>query len=227
MQSPRDPQGLSRIVFEESLDANLHQVAELAVRNIADADFAGITLMRHGKPTTAVFTDSASPEIDSAQYETGVGPCLDAFRTNRIYKIEDTRTETAWPTFAKAAADHGVLSTLSLPLVAGSGALGALNLYSKTRDSFDDDDGGDGMVFATQAATVLSNAQAFFATQELASNLETALTSRAVIEQAKGIIIGARGCSPDAAFNVLREQSQYENRKIRAVAEEIVRNAVT
>src|SRR4051794_4605580 len=110
MQSPHSPQGLSLIAFDESLDANLHQVAELAVHNIAGADFAGITLMRDGKPTTAVFTDSASPEIDSAQYETGVGPCLDAFRTNRIYTIEDTRTETAWPAFAKSAAEHGVLS---------------------------------------------------------------------------------------------------------------------
>src|SRR4051794_30028134 len=150
MQSPRSPDGLSLIVFEESLDANLLQVSQLAVRNITGADFAGITLMRHGKPTTAAFTDPASPKIDSAQYETGVGPCLDAFRTNRIYRIEDTRTETAWPEFAKSAADHGVLSTLSLPLVAGSAALGAMNLYSKTRDSFDDDDDGEGMVFAVQ-----------------------------------------------------------------------------
>src|SRR4051812_725039 len=52
-----DPQGLSRIVFEESLDTNLHQVAALAVRNVPGADFAGITLLRDGRPTTAVFTD--------------------------------------------------------------------------------------------------------------------------------------------------------------------------
>src|SRR5215207_851626 len=123
MQSPRALDGLSRIVFEESLDANLHQVAALAVRNIPGADFAGITLMRHVKPTTAVFTDSKSPEIDSAQYENGEGPCLDAFRSSRIFTIEDTRTVTPWPAFAKSAADHGVLSTLSLPLMAGSDAL--------------------------------------------------------------------------------------------------------
>src|SRR3954464_15441120 len=101
-------------MFEESLDGNLRQVAALAVRNVPGADFAGITLLRAGRPTTAVFTDPASPEIDAAQYETGEGPCLDAFRQNRMFSVEDTRTERRWPTFASVAAEHGVLSTLSL-----------------------------------------------------------------------------------------------------------------
>jgi len=222
MQSP-DPQGLSQIMFEESLDANLHQVAKLAVRNVEGADFAGITLIREGRPTTAVFTDPASPQIDATQYETGEGPCLDAFRENSIFSVEDTGRETRWPAFAKTAADHGVLSTLSLPLTAGPGALGALNLYSKTLKGFVDED--EAAMFAVQAAIVLSNAQAFWATQQLATDLEVALESRAVIEQAKGIIIGARRCSSDAAFDLLVQQSQHENRKLREVAAEIVRLA--
>jgi len=83
----------------------------------------------------------------------------------------------------------------------------------------------EAMVFGVQAAIVLSNAQAFWAAQQLASDLETALESRAVIEQAKGIIIGARRCSPDAAFDLLVKQSQFENRKLRDIASEIVHNA--
>src|SRR4051812_46225546 len=145
-----DPQGLSLIAFEESLDANLLQVAALAVRNVPGADFAGITLLRDGRPTTAVFTDSASPEIDAAQYETGEGPCLDAFRKNTIFYIEDTRTETRWPSFSKVAAEHGVLSTLSLPLTAGPGAIGALNMYSQAVKGFVDQD--EATVFGVQAA---------------------------------------------------------------------------
>jgi putative methionine-R-sulfoxide reductase with GAF domain len=210
-------------MFEESLDANLHQVAALAVRNVSGADFAGITLIRDGRPTTAVFTDEASPEIDASQYETGEGPCLDAFRRNTTYGVEDTRSDTRWPAFAKAAADHGVLSTLSLPLTAGPSAIGALNMYSKTAKGFVDED--EAAVFGVQAAIVLSNAQAYWAAQQLARDLEIALESRAEIEQAKGIIIAARRCSPDAAFDVLVKQSQHENRRLRYVAAEIVRNA--
>jgi small neutral amino acid transporter SnatA (MarC family) len=142
-----------------------------------------------------------------------------------IFKVEDTRTDTRWPAFTKTAADRGVLSTLSLPLTAGPGAIGALNMYSKTVNGFVDDD--EAAVFGVQAAIVLSNAQAFWAAQQLASDLEIALESRAVIEQAKGIIIGARRCSPDAAFDILVKQSQRENRKLREVAVEIVRDAAT
>src|SRR5947208_3598281 len=83
MDSP-EVHGLSQIMFEESLDTNLQQVAALAVRNVTGADFAGITLLRDGQPTTAVFTDPASPQIDAAQYEEGEGPCLDAFRQNTM-----------------------------------------------------------------------------------------------------------------------------------------------
>jgi len=172
-----------------------------------------------------VFTDPASPEIDSAQYETGEGPCLDAFRQNRIFSVEDTRTDPRWPTFAKAAAERGVLSTLSLPLTAGPGAIGALDMYSHAANGFANED--EAAVFGVQAAIVLSNAQAFWATQQLAADLEVALESRAVIEQAKGIIIGARRCSPDAAFDLLVKQSQFENRKLREIAREVVRNAAT
>jgi AmiR/NasT family two-component response regulator len=72
---------------------------------------------------------------------------------------------------------------------------------------------------------VLTNAQAFAAAQRLAQNLERAIDSRAVIEQAKGIIMSTRRCSPDAAFQLLRTQSQYENRKLRDVAQEVVQAA--
>jgi putative methionine-R-sulfoxide reductase with GAF domain len=173
MQSPADPGDLARIAFDESLDANLHQVAALAVRNVPGCDFAGITLLRGGRPTTAVFTDPTSPEIDSAQYETGEGPCLEAFRTNAIHRIEDTRTEQRWPAFATAAAEHGVYSTLSLPLTAGDEALGALNLYSNTERAFRDEN--EAQVFGVQAAIVLANAQAFWAARKLAGDLEAAL----------------------------------------------------
>jgi hypothetical protein len=74
---------LSRLlVNEEALDDTLQRVADLACRNIGGADVAGVTMLRDGKPTTTVYTDPTSPQIDSAQYETGVGPCLDASGTN-------------------------------------------------------------------------------------------------------------------------------------------------
>jgi GAF domain-containing protein len=212
------------VVTEDPLDSTLHRVAVLATKEIAGCAMAGITLMRDGKPVTAAFTDSIAPEIDTAQYETGAGPCLQAFETNRMLRIDDTRTDTRWPEFARAAAEHGVLSTLSLPLVVGANALGALNLYSRAPNTFESDDSS--MVFALQASVVLANAQAFWAAQHLAEQLENALTSRAVIEQAKGVLLARTGCSLDEAFDLLRAASQNQNRKLRDVAADVVKSAV-
>src|SRR5215218_10097303 len=87
-------------VIDEQLDATLTRVAQLAVNELPECAMAGITLIREQKPVTAAFTDSAAPEIDSAQYETGKGPCLDAFRQRQVFRVEDTREEDRWPEFA-------------------------------------------------------------------------------------------------------------------------------
>jgi len=215
---------LSRLRYEVSLDENLRQVAELALRMVTGCDLAGITLLRAGRPITAAFTDVDAPDIDAAQYETGSGPCLSAFNQNEVLRIADTRTDRRWPDFAAACVEHGVLSTLSLPLTVATEALGALNLYSNEEQQFTDADAAT--VFSSQAAVVLANAQAYWAAQHLALELEKAMQTRSVIEQAKGIIIGRDGCDPDTAFDTLRIASQTENRKLRDIARDLVDESI-
>jgi GAF domain-containing protein len=169
-----------------------------------------------------VFTDRTSPEIDSAQYETGIGPCLDAFRYQEVFRVEDTEKDDRWRPFSEAAAAHGIRSTLSVPLIANHEGVGALNFYSRTPSGFSDTDAELGAQFATQAAIVLSNAQAYWDAHQLSQDLATAMKSRATIEQAKGILMGAQRCSADEAFQILVRASQRENRKLREVAEDLV-----
>jgi GAF domain-containing protein len=217
---------LSRVlVNEEALDDTLHRVADLACRNIGGADLAGVTLLRDGKPTTAVFTDPASPEMDSAQYDTGVGPCLDAWRHQQVFRIDSTADDGQWPAFSQAAADHGIQSTISLPLAVRGNGIGALNLYSKQAAAFSDEDEQVGSLFADQASVALTNAQLYDSAYRLTQQLQEALTSRAVIDQAKGILMGQRGVGVDEAFTILRTTSQRENRKLRDIAQELVDGA--
>src|SRR5665213_2333287 len=157
---PSDPlaglSGLSHLVVRnEDVDATLQRVADLVCIEVEDCDMAGITLLRDGVPVTAVFTDPEAPEIDTAQYESGSGPCLEAARTGLALQIADTTTETRWPEFCKQASAHRVRSTLSLPLVVGDTALGALNLYSYKPFGFSEH--ATALVFAAQAAVVLAN----------------------------------------------------------------------
>ncbi len=134
----------------------LARVTEAALEALPVADMAGITMAVDGQPVTDVFTHDLVREIDARQYETGVGPCLDAFRHGQVFRIDSVDEDRQWPLFSAAAAARGVRSTLSLPMVAGPDSVGALNLYSRTDMAFTDDAVTLGMQFATQAALVLA-----------------------------------------------------------------------
>jgi GAF domain-containing protein len=216
--------GLSRS-FAADAGVALQRVADLAVEQLDGCDMAGVTLVRNDEGTTAVFTDAEAPEIDQAQYSTGQGPCLDAYRSGAILRIDETLDDERWPAFAEAASDHGVRSTLSLPLRAEDGIIGALNLYSRSPHAFADNE-QMATVFVAHAAAALANSQAYSAAQALSEQLRTALESRAVIEQAKGVLMRDHQCDAEEAFEMLRHASQHTNRKLRDVATAIVKDAV-
>jgi GAF domain-containing protein len=203
----------------------LHQVAELTIQAVPGAHHVGITLMVDGKLTTSVFTHPEVPEIDQAQYRTGDGPCVDAYRTGTPHRIKSTLEPGRWQEFRHSAALHGVLSTLSLPLVVGEAPIGAMNMYAEIEEAFGEDDQRVAELFATQAAFLLANAQAYWDARILSENLAQAMDSRAEIEQAKGIIMATMGVTADGAFDQLKQQSQYENIKLRDIAREIVERA--
>ena len=182
-------------------------------------------MMVDGKPSTAIFTDPEMPEIDEAQYRTGEGPCLQSFLEGVRLSIDSTREPGRWQTFRDTAREYGVLSTLSLPMVAHDGPTGAMNFYARVERAFGDADIEAAELFAAHAAFVLVNARAYWDKHALSEGLHAAMQSRATIEQAKGIIMGTMRCSPEEAMNVLIRQSQHENRKLRDIAAQIVAHA--
>lgn len=217
---------LSRFfVGDGTLQQTLTRVAELTVEAVPPAELVGITMVVEGRNRTAVFTDETAPEIDQAQYDSGHGPCLDAFNEQRVTSIESTREEGEWPEFRRVAASHGIHSTMSFPLIVDKTALGAMNLYSYREHGFSDDDAEVGMLFASQAAIVLANAQAYWDAHELSARLGEAMAHRAVIEQAKGMLMASQQCDEDEAFQLLVKASQRENLKLRDIARRIVNNA--
>lgn len=209
-------------VGDATLRETLQQVSELACQAVAPADMVGITMLVEGRPRTAVFTDDTAPQIDSAQYETGNGPCLDAFRQQQVFRIGHMEDDHLWPEFSRAASLHGIKSSMSLPLVARHEGVGALNIYSRSPADFSDDDVEIGLQFAAQAAIVLANSQAYWDALHLGDDLSEATTSRATVDRATGILMGARGCSPDEAFQLLVQAARRENRKVSEVADGLV-----
>ena len=212
------------LVAEAPLGETLDRIAVVARDAVSSAAAAGITLLdERQRPKTRVWTDALSPAIDQAQYAEGSGPCLDAYREGRIVRVDDTKAVAQrWPAFSAAAGEHGVLSTLSLPLRAAGDTFGALNLYARREGGFDAVDELDAEMFATQVSVVLANARAYWDAFDLAHGLRQAMDSRAVIEQAKGKIMGANGCAAEEAFAMLVRASQRENVKLRDVARRVV-----
>lgn len=218
---------LSRFVLSsESLETTLERVCDLALQAITSADLIGITMIVEGCSRTAVSTDPLAPEIDRVQYETGKGPCVAAYEQKRPFFIASTSEDGPWPEFRRMAAEHGVASTMSLPLMVGDDAIASINIYSRTPAAFGMAEAEVAQPFVTQAAIVLANASAYSDARSLNENLGEAMKSRAVIEQAKGMLMAAQKCDEDSAFEMLVKASQRENIKLRQVAERIVANAI-
>jgi GAF domain-containing protein len=128
--------------------------------------------------------------------------------------------------FGPRADRLGVHSVLSLPLISADQVVGAMNVYAHARDAFDERSEHLGQLYAVPAAIAVQNAQILAQTQRLAANLRAALTHRAVIDQAIGILMSRSGVSAEEALTRLRDLSQREHTKLAEVAAEIVQAAV-
>ena len=212
------------LVTDLTVGDTLHRIAQITIEALPAAEVAGITMLGDdGQPTTAVYTDELSPIIDQAQYESGRGPCLDAWRTKRVVRLDDTDVASDYPEFADLARAHGVRSTLSLPLVSADESLGALNLYAAAPNGFSAADEQLGTELTATASVVLANVTAYRTAVDLGEQLSEAMRSRAVIEQAKGMLMAqSPEMTSEDAFLILKRASQRENLKLREIAERIV-----
>lgn len=209
-------------VGDRTLGDTLQRVVDLSEIALPNVDMVGITMLVDGKASTAVFSNPAAPEIDVTQYQGPGGPCLEAYHNGEIIGIPVLEDDGRWPDFAAAAGSYGVKSTLSIPLRVGDDSVGALNFYSKVDHGFGDDALTTATAFATQAAIVLANAQAYWDARTLSEGLSEAMRSRATIEQAKGVVMAQSDVDADTAFELLKRASQRENRKLRDIAGEFV-----
>jgi GAF domain-containing protein len=169
-----------------------------------------------------VFTGPLASQLDERQYESGFGPCVDAALSGTTIAIEDTADSPTYRDFARIARRHGITHTLSTGLPVQRRTIGALNVYGTDEAAFDDTTRELATAFASYAAVALANADLYASTANLAANLQRALESRAVIDQAKGILMRDHRISPDAAFDLLVQLSNAGNRKLREIAQDIV-----
>ncbi|MHA3019679.1 GAF and ANTAR domain-containing protein [Mycobacterium sp. BMJ-28] len=227
--------GLTRLagLVADSLDLPhvLAEVAASAVRAIPGADGAGVTLLRPQRQDDPVVAVAASAafvaEIDAIQYETlREGPSITAALLRRTVRSGSLGGNKLWPRFGPRVGRLGVHSALAVPLLLADQVVGAISAYAHGKDAFDEHSAHVGELFAKPAAVAVHNAWILAEALALTSQLQAALATRPVIDQAIGIIRARTGRSEGDAFDQLRLVSQAEQRKLAEVAEQIVDDAV-
>jgi GAF domain-containing protein len=215
---------LSRVVLAgRTLEDVLTEVTALAAQWVPGAESTSITLIRADRPFTAAHHGEMALAADELQYEKGYGPCIDAGRGGVVLRIDDVREETRWPEYMAHVQETGVRSSLSVPLPYQGTSVGALNIYSGQAAAFASPESLDaGLEVAETIAVAVVNADAHAQLSEQTRNMRLAMDSRAVIEQAKGVLMAQRYVDADQAFEILREASQRYNRKLRDIALGIV-----
>jgi GAF domain-containing protein len=207
---------------EEQLHVVLRRTCEQAVHAIGEAAVSSVTLLRDGEPYTVAAADDAAVHLDEAQYAAGEGPCLHVARTGQVVRATAAIAAERWPVFSAKTAGSRMGSFLAAPLVIDNEHHGSLNLYGYGADGFDALEAALLELYTTAAEAALRNAQRYLRAREQTNQLSEALTTRAVIDQAKGILMAVRRISADEAFAVLVEQSQHQNVKLRDLAARFV-----
>jgi GAF domain-containing protein len=225
--SPVEPQHafleLGRLNLAElALSEVLSRIASLAKATVSGADEVSVTLMEGESARSVAFTGDLAVRLDERQYDRGFGPCMDAAMTGDTISIKDTEVDDRYRDFAAAAARAGVRSSLSVGMPVPHRVVGGLNFYAFAPAAFDDAAVDLAQAFADYGAVALANAALIEAKTTLAQHLERAMASRAVIEQAKGIIMARMQCDPNEAFAELVRRSQHANRKLNLIAGDLV-----
>jgi GAF domain-containing protein len=215
---------LARALAEdESVPEILQSILALILRLVPGCHAASVTVLdEKGVPGTIAATSEETCRMDSRQYELHDGPCLDAARHQQVNRWSLQEAEQRWPDFTSLAEEMGLRSYLSAGLGLAGRPLGALNLSSREADGFDQLDERLMSLFTAPAAAVIVVVRRYSAARGLAAQLEQALRSRAVIDQAIGIIMAESRCNAAAAFATLGRASNNRNMKLRDHAAENV-----
>jgi transcriptional regulator with GAF, ATPase, and Fis domain len=210
----------------DSVEQFLHELAVLSTKMVSDGLSCGMSLRQRGRPSiTAACSDPLASAANELQNQTGDGPCLYALRHARPVRVDDMAAHDKWQRFCHQAAALGIHSCYALPLLADDEPVGALVLYSRKPSAFGPEETRRAAAFAKQASGALTLSLRMASCADLNDQLKSSIASRAVIDQAVGVIMATEHCPQDRAFALLRGVSQNTNVKLRDLAVDIVTSA--
>ncbi|HEX7353562.1 MAG TPA: GAF and ANTAR domain-containing protein [Mycobacteriales bacterium] len=233
MTDPDVPPSRERVLIETfALVADLmvadHEIADLldvVVHRCVElfpVDAAGLLLRdRSGRLGLAATSSEASRLVEFLQLQSDEGACLDAYTSGEPVLVDDLSSDDRWPTWGPATRELGFRSVSSIPLRWRDTTIGALNMFREEVGHLRAEDLYAARTLAQIATTGILQHRALDDAEQLGRQLQTALDSRVVIEQAKGVLAERHGISLEQAFEQLRTEARRSRRKVGELAREI------
>lgn len=206
---------------QQTLGAALAAIAEAAVTSVPGCDAASVALSIEGRPATAAATGRVALELDLVQYDVGDGPCLTSFRDIEHLRLDLVEHGEAFPHFARAARDRGVVAVLSVPATWGGEVIATLNLYSR-RGPFDQSAVSVAAVLAAQVAIAVSRSPEFAAARATVEEAQRDTDDRADVGMATGLLMVTQGCTAEQAEGLLQQAAEHEERTVLEIAHRII-----
>lgn len=203
----------------------LQRIVEHARSLVPGCTAAGLTVSAGAGEEDVAATDDRVLRCHDAQFGADrTGPGQEALRFRESRRIDDMAAEERWPEFTRTARESGFASCLAMPLLTEGPDATALNLYSDQPHTFAGTTFDVALFFAAQGGVRLDNADRFREGRELVEHLHRTLTSRSLIERAKGVLMSRHQLSSEQAFELLRSRSQQSHQKLRDVAVSVLRD---
>ena len=220
---PETVEKLSRVTrllkTQRTLPAQMEAVVGIVKRTVPSCDAAGIVLIVDGEPTSVAVSDRLTIELDLVQYETGQGPCLSALYDGKVIRIDILEKDSRFTRFAPGSLDQGLQSVLSTPLDANGRTVGALNMYSTKANAFDDGTSDAVRPMVEYAGQAIGCSPLYAYSLDMVDGLVEDLESRAIIEQAAGVLMVRQEETSGDALGHLRDLAMQSGESMRTVAE--------
>ncbi|WP_448626236.1 GAF domain-containing protein [Geodermatophilus sp. URMC 64] len=210
------------VLSRETVDTALELVTTLAATTTAGTLGAAVTVVdEHGKRSRAA-SNAAVEQADALQYDLDEGPCLTAWQTRELVRIDDTTTDGRWPRWNEAVSPLGVRSVVSAPLLVGEESIGAMKVYCERPMNYGPHDEHVMRLLARQAAILLANTQSMQEARRLSRQLTEALASRDSIARASGVLLAQGATGEQEAFATLAAAARQADRPVQDVARALV-----
>lgn len=193
------------------------------VVDVLGVDGAGVSLRVSDDDLQFVTaTDDRSSRVEAAQIQAGDGPCYAAFRSGDVVTVADLERDGRWEEVRRSALGEGFRAIAGIPMPVTEVRIGALTLYKSTPHEWSAEELDVAQLLANVASGYILNWRSLDETTTLASQLQHALDSRIVIEQAKGVLAERHGTTPDDAFHALRKHARSTSSRLHDVAGQVV-----